>query len=53
MEQRISGLSSNLHAKHTVAKVRKTVASISEPAVLEGLVTRVLDVDNWAELFAE
>jgi flagellar biosynthesis/type III secretory pathway protein FliH len=34
-------------------KVRRTVAAITEPAVLEGLVNRLLDVGNWADLLAE
>ena len=34
------------------AKIRKTVAAISERAVLEGLATRLLEVDNWTELLA-
>lgn len=34
------------------AKHRKTVVGITEPAVFEGLATRVLEVDNWTELLA-
>ena len=35
------------------AKVRKAIGAISEPAVLEGLATRLLDVESWSELLAE
>lgn len=33
------------------AKIRKTIAAITEPAVFEGLVNRFLKVDSWTELF--
>jgi hypothetical protein len=33
-------------------KHRKAVAAITEPAVLEGLATRLLEVENWTELLA-
>ena len=35
------------------AKIRKTIAAITEPAVFEGLVTRVHEVESWAELLDE
>jgi predicted transposase YdaD len=34
-------------------KHRKTVAAITEPAVLEGLAKRLLEVESWPELLAE
>ena len=34
------------------AKHRKTVAAIAEPAVLEALATRSLEVESWTELLA-
>ena len=35
------------------AKVRRTVATITEPAVFEDLATRLLDVESWADLLGE
>ena len=34
------------------AKLRKTIAAITEPAVFEALATRLFDVESWADLFA-
>ncbi len=34
------------------AKHRKIVGAITEPAVFEGLATRLLEVDSWTELLA-
>ncbi|MCY2968668.1 MAG: hypothetical protein NT069_34430, partial [Planctomycetota bacterium] len=34
-------------------KIRKVVAGMTEPAVIEDLATRMLDVKSWTELLAE
>jgi predicted transposase YdaD len=35
-----------------LAKHRKTVAAITEPAIFDGLATRLLEVDSWTELLS-
>lgn len=35
------------------AKVRRTIGAISDSELLEGLATRLLDVESWSELLAE
>jgi hypothetical protein len=34
------------------AKLRKTLAAIADPDILEGLATRLLEVESWTELLA-
>ncbi|MCY2964374.1 MAG: DUF4351 domain-containing protein [Planctomycetota bacterium] len=34
-------------------KVRRRIALLAESAVLEGLATRLLDVESWADLLAD